>query len=251
MKELRYSKLGIKQTIQKAWMDKTVQMLLAGLSKEDIRLELKKYLSTQKQSGGIGKRGEKTYGLAISVLASWFAPKSQMVSFRNELLDKARLLPVDSWIPLHWAIVSANYPFWFNVAKQIGRLLNLQDQVTQKQIFNRLIEQYGDRETVARNARYVVRSLVAWGVLKDSRAKGCYEKATAVIILDSAVAILLLESALLAMPEAQFALELLINNPAFFPFELPPLSGDFISQHSQRIEVIRYGLNSDLLKLMY
>lgn len=249
MKEQRFSKLGIKQTIQRTWMDKTVQMLLAGLSEKDIRLELDQYLSTQKQSGGIGERGKKTYGMAVSVLASWFAPESQNISFRNELLDKARVLPAENWLPLHWAIVSASYPFWFNVAKQTGRLLNLQDQVTQGQIFNRLIGQYGDRETVARNARYAVRSFVAWGVLKDSPTKGCYEKATAVTIIDPALAILLLESALLAMPEAQCALELLISNPAFFPFKLPVLNGDSLAQRSGRIEVVRFGLDDELIKI--
>ena len=40
--------------------------------------------------------------------------------------------------------------------------------LTQVQIFNRLKALYGDRETVARNARYAVRSFVAWRVLKDS-----------------------------------------------------------------------------------
>jgi len=33
----RHEKLGIKQTVQKKWMDKTVQMMLAGLSEKEIR----------------------------------------------------------------------------------------------------------------------------------------------------------------------------------------------------------------------
>lgn len=245
----RYNKLGIKQTIQKYWMDKTVQMLLAGLSEKEIRAELNEYLSSQKQSGGIGERGKKTYGMAISIMASWFSPDADLISLRNEALSIACNYSPENWTPLHWLIISASYPFWFGVAKQTGRLLNLQEKITQAQIFNRLKEQYGDRETVARNARYVVRSFVAWGVLNDTEDKGCYKKSTPYKIVDTNLAILMIESALHATTEAKKTLGLLLNNPAFFPFQLPVMTGDFVSQNSSRIAVNRYGLDDELLTL--
>jgi hypothetical protein len=187
--------------------------------------------------------------MAIGILAAWFSPDKDLRPFRDDALALAKKLPSHEWLPLHWAIISACYPFWFNVAKQVGRLLNLQEQISQAQIFNRIKEQYGDRETVARNARYTVRSFIAWGALKDSKAKGCYEKAAPVSIADSNLAILMFESALLATPEAKGALGLLLNNPAFFPFQLPVMTGDFVAQHSDRIDVVRYGLDDELLKL--
>lgn len=244
----RFEKLGIKQTIQKHWMDRTVQMILAGMSEKEIRLELDDYLATQKQSGGMGDRGKKTYGMAIGILASWFSPESDLISLRDDALSIAKNLPVVEWLPLHWAIISASYPFWFNVAKQVGRLLNLQDQITQTQIFSRLKEQYGDRETVARNARYTVRSFVAWDVIRDSKTKGCYVKSDSISMSNDLV-ILMLESALHVVPEAKGTLSLLLSNPAFFPFQFPVITGDFISQHANRIDVIRYGLDDELLKL--
>lgn len=224
-------------------------MLLAGLSEKEIRKELDSFLSFQKQSGGVGERGKKTYGMAIAILASWFSPDSELMIFRDAALAFARKLPSKQWLPLHWAVVSSAYPFWFNVAKQTGRLLNLQDQVSQSQIFGRLKEEYGDRETVTRNARYAVRSFIAWGVLQDADTKGCYKKNTPIIIDDPILAILLLESALLATPEAKSALSLLLNNPAFFPFQLPVMTGDFVSQHNDRIDVIYHGLDDKLLKI--
>lgn len=230
-------------------MDKTVQMMLAGLSEKDIRVELDQYLSTQKQSGGTGKRGKKTYGMAISLLAAWFSPDDELKDFRDAALNLAKNMSSTAWLPLHWALLSASYPFWFNVAKQVGRLLNLQNQITRAQIFNRLKEQYGDRETVTRNARYAVRSFVTWGVLRDSEAKGSYEKALSVSITEPNLAILMFESALLATPESRGALRLILNNPAFFPFKLPVMTGDFVSQRSERIDVVRCGLDDELLKL--
>ena len=146
-------------------------------------------------------------------------------------------------------MISASYPFWLNVAKQIGRLFNLQDQITQIQVFSRFKEQYDDRETVTRNARYAIRSFVAWGVLEDSKVKGCYEQSKPMGISESNLTILLYEAALYADKEGKAAIGLLKNNSAFFPFQLSVLTGDYISQQSNTIDVLRYGLDDELLKL--
>jgi hypothetical protein len=148
-------------------------------------------------------------------------------------------------------MISAAYPFWHNAAIQVGRLLNLQDQVTQQQITNRLKEQYGDRQTVSRYARCVIRSFVAWGVLKDSDVKGCYQKVAPVTLLDHNLAILMLEGALYALAEGKGRMDLLLNSPAFFSFQLPLMTGDFVSQHGDRIGVVRYGLDDELLRLIW
>lgn len=245
----RQDKLGIKQTIQKEWMDRVVQMMLAGMAEREIRADLDAYLSTQKQSGGFGERGKRTYGLAIGMLASWFSPDDDLRPLRDDALKLARNMSPKEWLPLHWAIISASYPFWLNVAKQVGRLLNLQDQITQAQVFGRLTEQYGDRETVSRNARYTVRSFVAWGVLQDSKAKGCYEHAETLRVEDQSLAVLLLEAALHATPEGKGSIGLLLNTPAFFPFSLPVINGVIASQISPRIDVARFGLDEEMLRL--
>lgn len=128
-------------------------------------------------------------------------------------------------------------------------MLNLQDQVTQQQITNRLKEQYGDRQTVSRYARCVIRSFVAWGVLKDSVTKGCYEKTAMVAISDNDLAILMFEAALHTTHEGQGTMRLLFNNPAFFPFLLPVMTGDFVSQTSDRMRVGHHGFDDELLML--
>ena len=101
-------------------------------------------------------------------------PDKEIKQFRDVALVHANKISVKERMPLHWAMISAAYPFWAGVAKHVGRLLNLQDQITKKQIIQRLKEQYGDRQTISRYARYVIRSFVAWGVLNDTHAKGVY-----------------------------------------------------------------------------
>ena len=87
------------------------------------------------------------------------------------------------------------------------------------------------------------------GLLKDSDTKGCYEKIAAVPIADQNMAILMVEATLHAMPEGKSVLGLLLSNPAFFPFQLPVMTGDLIAQSSTCIDVVRYGLDDEMLKL--
>ena len=70
-------------------------------------------------------------------------------------------------------------------------------------------------------------------------------------IHDQKLAALLIESALHATPEGKVPVTTLLRHPAFFPFELPMLSGDSLSKTSGNIELIRHGLNDEILMLKH
>jgi hypothetical protein len=243
----RFNKVGIQRELHREWFDKAANLHGMGFSKTDARKDTYAYLDSAPGFDTPPSMQTKTY-IANALIKSWITPERDLVHLRDTAF---KLLQENSaaGIPIHWSMLGAAYPFWFSVAAVVGRLLNLQDQVTQTQIVVRLKEKFGDRQTISRRARYVIRSFVAWGVLKDSEVKGCYEKVSPLTIADANLAILMLESALLATPDAQSSLGALQSNPAFFPFQLPVLTGNFISQHNNRIETVRYGLDDELLKL--
>lgn len=246
----RHEAIGIKQAIRFEWMQKTANLLLAGLEAKTIRQELHEFLADRKGKGSEDKRSDQTRTFAVSnLMRILVSPDSELISFRDASLTLLQQNPSMA-LAVHWGMISTAYPFWFNVARQTGRLLALQDQVTQTQIIKRLKEQYGDRETVSRYARYVIRSFVLWGILKDSKTKGCYEKAELVNIAEPALAILMFESVLLATPEGKGTLGMIQNSPALFPFQLPILTGDYIAKCSELIDVVRYGLDDELLRLI-
>jgi hypothetical protein len=245
----RHEIIGIKQVIRFEWMQKTVNSVLAGLDAKTIRQELHEYFVDRMGNGSQSARGKTSKSQIVNMLINiWVVPNNEFIDFRNSLLAAIRENPSIGAV-VHWGMLSAAYPFWFAVAQQTGRLFALQQQVTQIQIINRLKEKFGDRQTVSRYARYVIRSFHAWGVLKDSRIKGCYEKTTSIKIIDEKLASLLLESALHATPGAKASLNSLIYNPAFFPFTLPPMNGSIVSQNSSRIDVIKQGLEGDILRI--
>lgn len=245
----RHDAIGIKQAIRYEWIQKTANLLLAGLDANAIRQELHEYLADRMGSGERKERSVEARSFAVGILINtWVNCVDEIKLLRNNLLTYVPQGSVHE-LAAHWAMISAAYPFWFNVAKQTGRILALQEQVTMKQISSRTIEQYGDRQTVSRNVQFVVRSFSSWGVLEESESKGCYEKSSPAAISDKKLAVLMYESALHATHEPKSALGLLLNNPAFFPFKLPVMTGDQVLQHSNRIDVARYGLDDELLKL--
>jgi hypothetical protein len=217
MNKSRFDKIGIKQVIRLEWMDRCVGLLLSGMSAREIRQDLIVYLADKKQSGGTGERGSKTYTIAIGILAVWFDPAPELEDFRNRLLALAKQYSRDNWIHLHWAIMIAAYPFWYNVAIQTGRILALQEKVTQRQIFDRIVERYGERSTVLRNARYAVRSFNAWGILEDTDIKGRYQKSNPMALSDPKLIAVLFEAILISTPEHRAPQRSLIASPALFP----------------------------------
>jgi len=245
MVESRYDTIGIKQVIRLEWLEKTVNLLLAGFDAQLIRQELFQYLSDQ----SIQIQSEETRSFSVTILMkTWVTPDIGLSMFRDKCLSYLHNNPSAS-LAIHWGMVSAAYPFWFNVAKQIGRLLSLQDKITQTQIIKRLKEKYGDRQTISRYSKYVIRSFVDWGVLKDADKPGCYLKGISFEIDDPHISELLFEAALHTLPEGRSALAVLKSNPGLFPFKLPIISSGSLSQTSKTIEIVRHGLDEDLVRL--
>lgn len=245
----RQNTIGIKQAIPFCWMQQTARFMLAGVHARDIRRELHAALASSGTMGKLGERSVLTRTFLVNNLMSiWPSPSAELVPFRNRALHALQEQP-DQEVAIHWAMISAAYPFWFNTARQTGRLLNLQLQATQAQIVGRLKEQYGDRQTVSRYARYVVRSFVEWGVLNDTTAPGCYMKIDAIPTVDRKLISLLLYAALVAGRESKAPLNDLLANPAFFPFDLPAITGESLMGEAPAFKLVRYGIDDEFLVL--
>ena len=245
----RHGSIGIKQVIPYHWMRKTTRLMLAGLPPNEIRQELHTAIALEGRQIESGHRsaGTRTF-LVNNLMGIWPSPATELTSFRDMALGALRRCP-DQEPAIHWAMITASYPFWYSTARQTGRLLNLQAQSTQTQIVSRLKEHYGDRQTVSRYARYVIRSFVDWGALRDATTKGCYERANLLTVANQEITAFLLHASLLAIPEGKAPLGVLLGSPAFFPFQLSALREENLLERSGCLKIIRYGLDEQLLTL--
>lgn len=141
------------------------------------------------------------------------------------------------------------YPFWSGVATQTGRLLRLQGSAAAAHIQRRVREQYGERETVSRAARRVLRSYLDWGVLQETGAKGIYSTGATLAVDDSRLIAWLAEASLHARANGSAPLKDLIDSPSIFPFRIKPVHAESLVSASSRLDILRHGLDDDLVML--
>lgn len=243
----RYDSIGIKQTLRIEWMDKAVNLLLAGLDDKSIRAELHEYMSDKNADGSISIRSKNTRGfVVVNLMNIWITPAKEILPLRDDALKLIRDKP-DLLHDMHWIMLCAAYPFWYNTAVQTGRLLKLQEQVTKKQIISRLKERYGDREIIGRYAQYVILAFGYWGVLKDGNNKGSYTQNTIKQIMDEDAIALMFEAILLAQKEGKSTINDLTSSPGLLPFQVLPLTGTQLVSLNPRLSVSSFSTGDEYI----
>lgn len=248
----RHSKLAFKQIVRKEWMDRTLDLVVAGLSEKEIRSYLDEYISTQQQKGGEGpKRNKATYGMSTIMLACWFRKDPELEDFRSSLVGIARITDKSSWLPLHMAMLNAAYPFWYQVCSIVGKLFSLQDTISSAQIYDRVKDIYGDRETVARNTRYAIRTMVSWGFIQDfPKRKGWYIKGKTVVVYNLETVAKLLESIVWAEAEGRIGIDSLNRSIGLFGFGYDYMSAGMLKDLSKgRLSTSEYDRSNTIVFL--
>ena len=244
----RHHRVGIDRLIRLQWLESATRLLIAGNDPQTIKTVLEEMLAAN-FPGSLQER-RSSLGKTITVLVkTWVRVPEELQMLRDRALNFLRERPELPHLPLHWGMIMAVYPFWGAVASQTGRLLKLQADVTAAQIRRRLLESYGDRTTVSRRVRYVLRAFIDWGVIKETNEKGVYGKGASLAIHDPMLIGWLVEAALWARPNGSAALTDIINSTSIFPFYLKPLSGENLITVSPHLEILRQGLDSHLITL--
>lgn len=244
----RMTQIGFSQRIRLEWLERTANLVLAGNDEESIYSTLQELLEDKLSIGGDAERGNREKAITI-LMKLWVRPPSDLHSLQREGLKLLSHLPREDHIAVHWGMAMAVYPFWGAVAAHVGRLLRLQGTAAAAQVQRRLREHYGERDTVSRAARRVLRSFVDWGLLKETSDKGVYTQGTSRAIDRPQVVAWLVEAFLHGHSSPSVLLGTVFNSASFFPFRLAHLSADHLAAASPRLEVLRHALDQDLIML--
>lgn len=248
MTRSRFTQIGLDRLVRLDWLHRVASLRLSGndmvASKEILQRDLKESFRSERTD----VRGSLDKTITI-LLKIWWNPPHILESLCTGGLELLNHLPHQNHLAIHWGMTMAVYPFWSGVATQVGRLLRLQGSAAAAHVQRRVREQYGERETVSRRTRYVLRSYLDWGVLQETGAKGIYTAGTIRSIDDPGLVAWLTEAALHARVNGAAPLKDLFNSPSLFPFSLTPLHAETLSSWSSRFEIHRHGLNDDLAML--
>ena len=244
----RQKQIGFSQRIRLEWLQYTANLVLAGNDKGAVNSSLQELLKDKVSIGGKAVRGNKEKAITI-LMKIWFNVPGELEAVRDDGLGLLKSLPRKDQIAVHWGMAMAAYPFWGAVAGQTGRLLRLQESVAASQIQRRVREQYGERETVSRAARRVIRSFVDWGVLSETTKKGIYSQGRTYSIDDPRLISWLIETSLYARSNGSAAIKDLLDSTSLFPFRLMHVPAEHLVSMSPRLDLLRHGLDDDLVML--
>jgi len=244
----RFSQVGLDRLVRLKWLERTSELVLAGNTIHEVKALLRSDLAGSFRSTDVNVRGsaDKTTTILMRV---WVTVPTDLESLRTAGLELLGSVRPTEQVAIHWGMVMAAYPFWSSVSDQVGRLLRLQGSVASTSVQRRLREQYGERETVFRRTRYVLRSYVDWGVLEETREKGVYVAGKLHVIDDPKLVAWIAEAFLRAREGGIAPLDGLMDSPSLFPFQLKPVVVDRLLSMSTSLDVLRHGLGDDLIML--
>jgi hypothetical protein len=244
----RTDQIGFSQRVRLEWLERTANLVLAGNDKAAINDALQELLKDKVSVGGQAERGNREKIITI-LMKTWLTMPNELEALRDDGLDLLKRVPRSDHLVIHWGMVMAVYPFWSGVATQAGRLLRLQGSAAAAHVQRRVREQYGERETVSRAARRVLRSFLDWGVLQESGSKGIYTSGPALVVDDSRLIAWLVEAAIHARANGKAPLKDIIDSPGLFPFRIKPTHAESLLAASSRLDIVRHGLDDDLVML--
>ena len=233
----RYNQIGLDRLVRLKWLERTAYLFLAGNEAPAVKTALQEDLQGAFRSNNTKIRGslDKTITILMKI---WVRPPRDLYLLQREGLKLLSHMPREDHIAVHWGMAMAVYPFWGAVAAHVGRLLRLQGTAAASQVQRRVREQYGERDTVSRAARRVLRSFVDWEVLKETSEKGIYTAGLSLAIAQVEVIAWLAEAFLHAHPNGpacrssgagrSVALRTVLDSTSLFPFRLSPISADHL-----------------------
>ena len=244
----RQAQIGFSQRIRLEWFEQTANMILAGNDKTAINDSLQALLEDKVSVGGQAVRGGREKVITI-LLKTWLTVPRELEALRDEGLNIFQRLPRKERIVIHWGMVLAVYPFWGAIAADTGRLLRLQGTAAAAHVQRRVKEQYGEREAASRAARRVLRSFIDWGVLNETGDKGVYAQGEQYSVEEPRLITWMVEASLHSRVHGAAAIKDLLDSPSIFPFQLAHISAEQVASLSPRLDILRHGLDDDLVML--
>lgn len=241
------TQVGFSQRIQLDWLEHTATLALAGTPHGAIRRTLQEILRDRLSVGGEAKHSNREKAITI-LLQTWVTVPKELGPFRDDGLRLLQRLPEGDHLAIHWGMCATAYPFFGAVAQATGRLLHLQSTAAAAQVQRRLREQLGERETVARAARRILRGYIDWGVLEETGEKGVYQASAVQPVRDSTMQSWLIESLLRSSGNGSIPLAAVATAPMLFPFALDA-PGLARLDGNRRLQVMRQGLDQDIVML--
>jgi hypothetical protein len=241
----RRSTIGFDRRLDLEWLDAAAAQAAAGSTPAEFRDHLWNLLD------GVvaGDRANSARGKTVTVLSHvWGDVPSSAVDLKERAIRRLGIATPEERLALHWSMMIGTYPVFSDAAGAMGRLLTLQGSFSLAQLTRRLVSIWGERSTLIRAARRIVRSMVQWGVLRDRPNPGEYERCAKQFAIAPFSAELLVEALLIDADEGAIGLDQLAKHQALFPFRFAVDANQL--RAAGQFQIHRQGLDHDVVEIV-
>jgi hypothetical protein len=236
-------RIGFDRTIPLEWLDAVVARVALGESAVETTKSVWKFLEDVEP----GTTHNSGRGKTMTVLNRiWIDVPPSVESLKQVAVECISTVSGEQRVGIHWAMIAATHPFFFDVATHLGKLLKLNGHANRSQIKRRMVDVWGDRATLERTIQHVLKSMMMWGLLRSGPERGSLIGSDHRIIAADNVGRLLTHSVLLSLGQG-LAVPKLIGHPSLFAFEVNLHASSL--RESTRFRVHREGDQSDFVEL--
>jgi len=233
--------IGFDKHIKIEWLDQIALWVAQGKSRSEIHTLVDEYLSPYiKGPTSLRKTKNVLFGVWVNTNDKNKAFKAQGVELLKSCCSQQERLAI------HWGLAVASYPFFASLSRLIGRLLRLQDDLYNKELVRRSVEQHGDTESVRRATVRLLQSFGSWEVLV-SDTKSCFHPSSQINLENPELVTWLMASVLFSDERGRLTVDDLLSDPMWFPFEIT--KSTFQVSQSRSLEIVHQGVGSTLLAL--
>ena len=235
--------IGFDRDIKLEWLDAVVTQVSAGRTTQEVRAYIHKML------GGVlagGKPGAALTKSTTVLLHIWSQVPDNAVALRDRIAPVVSEISPQERVAAHWSMCVATYPFFLDVAANVGRLISLQGEVSLASLKRRLAERWGDRSLMPQATRKVIRSMVSWGTLRDIKP-GLYAQRERLLPVGARAGTFLVEAILVGSGQKSMAMTDIERHPALFPFHAAVSLS--ILRAAKQFAVHRQGVDMEIVEL--
>lgn len=236
--------IGLDRRLELSWLEAAAELAAAGCSPAEARAALWCRLEGELA----GDTPHSARGKTLTVLSRiWLTPPSRLLWLRDRALAVLAEKHGPERLASHWAMMLVAYPFFTTLAASVGGHLAIEGRVSLALMIRRLKERFGDRSSVPRATQRTLRTLVTWGVLRETGEKGVYERDESPPTVSATTGHLLIAALVTASERNFLAMDYAVDQPALFPFRLILTPRDL--RDVAHLDVNRQGLNLDVVRL--
>jgi len=230
--------LGFDRFMALRWVDMALEARLAHHDPDLAFRQLKQWLSKEIS-------GKETARKAASQTRRlWLARGDQHDKLRQQVINNG-LAENTSFRPiLHYGLALNVFPLFLAVCQTTGRLLNLQTSCRRDDIYQRILEIYGNPTSTSAATKHVIQTLVDWGFLLK---KGKELSAKEISIDDANLTQWLIEALLTARQAEKLPLADLVKSSELLGIRFQDVRSAIRSASYLRIE---YALGFEMICVM-